>query len=120
MKLHQALSTILKDHASPDPYISTSAARNLLHLTATRLPALGTILNLSESTPEKLVFSVKYRHPDKRLSYHHVKVRPSLADGLSVKVTGLPEHEQTRQDIAAQFKACLERELETKTLAKTI
>ena len=116
MKLHQALSTLFKDYLSPDPYISLPAARNLLHLTATRLPALGTLLRLDESTPEKLVFSVKYRHPDRKLSYHYVKVRPSLADGLAVKVTGLPEHEQTRQDIAARFKACLERELETKTL----
>ena len=78
--------------------------------------ALGTILRLSESTPEKLVFSVRFTHPDKRLSYHFVKVTPSFVDGLNVKVTGLPEHEQTRQAIAARFKACLEREIETKTL----
>lgn len=82
--------------------------RTAASITLARLPNFQTRL-LPESTPDKLVFSAAYRHADKTLSYHTIKVLPSLALGLSIRVTGRDEHTQERESMRLRFEQCLQR-----------
>lgn len=75
----------------------------------------GTKLNYDRSTPDKLVFETSFHHMDNHGGYdgwteHVVVVRPSLAHGFVVDVTG-----RNRNDVKTYIVETFNHVLRTKT-----
>ncbi len=109
--LQKLARLVIQAKTAPDPGSRITAANTALATVAARLPGLGAILDLAESSERQLKFSVRWRHESKRLSYHKVKVRTSLTGETEIRVSGLPEHAIVKEHIKRQFQAGLEREV---------
>jgi len=76
----------------------------------------GTEMDVERSTPDKLVFTTSYHHMNDGGMYdgwtsHTVTVRPSLAFGIEVKVSGSNRND-IKDDIWETFHYALTREVE--------
>jgi hypothetical protein len=76
----------------------------------------GTHLWTNDCTPDKLVFHTSFHHMDENGHYdgwtdHTVIVRPSLAFGFEIKITG-KNRDNIRDHIAQTFDNALREEVE--------
>jgi hypothetical protein len=76
----------------------------------------GTTLDPARSGGNKLVFVTSFHHMDENGSYdgwseHEVIIRPSLAFGFEIRVTGR-DRAGIKDDIAETFSICLSEEVD--------